>query len=244
MTRRLVPAAERVGQRFGRLVILEATGTMKPCVAQCDCGTLARPILNSVVSGTTRSCGCLVKDTRHTTHRGSKTQLYKTYRGIISRCTSERSPAWEYYGGRGITICEGWRNSFESFRDDMGARPGPEFSIDRVDNSAGYWCGHCAECVGHGRQKNVRWATRTTQNSNTRKNAFLTIGGATKTQSEWAREAGISRQLLSLRISRGVTGYELIAPPNSVARHLRGPRHCSCCGELGHDVRNCHQRAA
>lgn len=235
-----------VGQRFGALVVLEVGTRVERCIAQCDCGNLVRPFLSNILAENTRSCGCLKgeKRPRVSGHRVCRTAAYHQYRGIITRCTCPSSRNWKNYGGRGITICAGWRNSFESFQADMGKRPTPEHSIDRKDNEGGYWCGHCEECVALSRPANCRWATRREQQSNTRKSVHLTIDGRTMIASEWAREAGISRQLLETRLRRGYTGAELIAAPGTLEPRERRSRHCGCCGEAGHNSRNCQRRAA
>lgn len=92
----------------------------------------------------------------NSTHGLSDTAEYRTYRAMIQRCTDENNAGWIYYGGRGITICDRWSESFENFLADMGKHPGVGFSLDRIDTDGNY----CKE--------NCRWATRTEQNNNTK----------------------------------------------------------------------------
>jgi hypothetical protein len=159
-----------VGRRYGQLVIREVTKLIQPCVADCDCGAVAHPILNDVLERRRVSCGCneLPRYAGNITHGVCGTRIYKTYRSMRSRCTCPSDTGWANYGGRGITICAGWLASVTSFCKDMGEHPGSGFSIDRIDNSAGYWCGHCAECISLGRPANCRWATASMQARNKR----------------------------------------------------------------------------
>jgi hypothetical protein len=103
---------------------------------------------------------------------------HDAWRGMLARCRNPRHPSYKNYGGRGITACERW-NSFENFLDDMGKRPSPKHSLDRIDNNGNYEPGNC------------RWATRREQANNTRMNRFVTFDGRTMTLAQWARETGI-----------------------------------------------------
>lgn len=104
-------------------------------------------------------------DPLHTKLHGmSETRDYKNWRGIIDRCCNSNYHAFKYYGGRGITVCDEWKNSFLAFYRDMGTRPSKEHSIDRIDNNKGY------------SKENCRWATKTEQSRNTRINKNNTSG--------------------------------------------------------------------
>jgi hypothetical protein len=92
---------------------------------------------------------------------------YKSWSSMKDRCANPGHIGWENYGGRGITVCAGLMD-YEDFVAVMGDRP-KGTSIDRIDNDGGYWCGSCEECKGSGRPKNVRWATRHEQLTNTRR---------------------------------------------------------------------------
>ena len=127
-------------------------------------------------------------------HGLSGTRAYSTWRTMVYRCTSPKSPNYAYYGGRGIRVCDRWQ-TFENFYADMGERP-EGLSIDRIDNDGNYEPGNC------------RWATRNRQQRNSG-NAKLTQADVDwirsrpgLTQSEMARRLGVSAPQVSL-IMRG-----------------------------------------
>lgn len=156
-----------VGQRFGRLTVAAEGGrdshgsVMWECV--CDCGTTRTLLGSNLTAGRTRSCGCLRKEVtsvRRTIHghtsKGRITVEYSTWVRMISRCENRQDARWPDYGGRGITVCTRWRESFAAFFEDMGPRPEGRYSLDRVDNNAGYAPDNC------------RWATASEQAYNRR----------------------------------------------------------------------------
>jgi hypothetical protein len=115
---------------------------------------------------------------------------YRTWCNMKSRCGDTRAADKKNYAERGILVCARWERSFEAFFEDMGPRPSPRHTIERKDNDRGYEPSNCV------------WATRYEQNSNTRRNRILTLGGETMTLSQWARRVGCSRSLLEARIGR------------------------------------------
>jgi hypothetical protein len=142
---------------------------------------------------------------------------------MIGRCTNTNFDGYDDYGGRGIDVCHGWLESFESYRTDTEPQPPDKTSIDRVNNNLGYHCGHCLECQCYGQEKNWRWATQTEQARNTRRNQWITVGDETMLAVDWARGSGLSRQLISLRIKNGWPPDRAVTKPldKKASRHAK-----------------------
>lgn len=154
-----------VGLRFGRLVVVSRNGADQYRAAlfccSCDCGGTITTRGASLKRGTTKSCGCLHSETASRLKAkhgwaGKGRSEYGTWLGMRRRCRSKDAHNYDRYGGRGISVCERW-NSFEAFLSDMGEKPGPGYSIDRINNDGNYEPGNC------------RWATIAEQAVNKRK---------------------------------------------------------------------------
>jgi hypothetical protein len=116
---------------------------------------------------------------------------------MLNRCYSKTCNGYQNYGGRGITVCERWRNSFEAFRADMGEQPSDKHQIDRIDNDGNYEPGNC------------RWATAKENSRNKRNHRLLTFDGKTKLLVEWADElstqSGLNREKIASRLENGMS---------------------------------------
>jgi hypothetical protein len=190
------------GKVFGRLTIVGRNARRNSnhqayWDCRCSCGGRTVTTGTRLKSGHTKSCGCLVVElaaimgSRHT-HGMTGTPEYKIWDGFRRRCGNPKDPQYRNYGGRGITVCDRWKSSFEAFFADMGLRPGPGYSIDRFpDNDGNYAPGNC------------RWATRIEQARNRRTNYLLTSQGKTLCIQEWASIIGIDYRTLYARLRLG-----------------------------------------
>ncbi len=153
--------------------------------AKCICGNKTKLNLQSVKKSI--SCGCLSKYMKHKTHGMSKTSEYKTWQSLKDRCINVNNPSFNNYGGRGISVCKEWIDSFDVFLIDMGLKPSVKHSIERIDVNKGYY------------KENCIWATKKQQANNTRSNYFLTYKGITKTRAEWADFINVNVRTLASR---------------------------------------------
>ena len=136
-----------------------------------------------------------------TTHGMSRTPEYQAWKNMKKRCFNPNTKQYSDWGGRGITVCDRWKNSFENFLADMKLKPTPKHSIDRIDNDGDY----CPE--------NCKWATNAEQQNNQRTNRLITIGCVTLTIAQWAKEMGFARNLISCRLKAGWSEFAAVMTP-------------------------------
>lgn len=122
-------------------------------------------------------------------HGMCNTPEYSTWERIKNRCNNPNSADYPDYGGRGIKVCDRWRKSFLAFYSDMGNKPIPNYSLDRINNNGNYEPSNC------------RWATIQEQANNKRSNRVFTINGATKTLKQWSDELGLKYKTVHMRIN-------------------------------------------
>lgn len=189
------------GQRFGRLVVQQATEKRRQgCVIWlciCDCGKQVEAKSGALQSGNTKSCGCLRSDSTKRTktiHGRAHTRIAHVWTAMNQRCFNQSNKSYPDYGGRGIAVCDEWRDSFEAFYDYVSKLPHfgePGYSLDRINNEGNYEPG------------NIRWATRTEQSQNRRNSMTATYNGETRTIKEWADVLQVSYDTIYHRVKRG-----------------------------------------
>ena len=170
----------------------------------CDCGNeWVGPISKPVTD--TKSCGCLKKEKAsqmHKKHGLRNHPLFRVWYGMKRRCYDKNEKEYHNYGGRGISVCDEWRNDFLTFYN-WATENGysADLTIDRIDVDGNYEASNC------------RWATQKEQQRNRRNNRRITISGETKLMAEWAEESGITGGLIAARISRHWDEGYLLIPP-------------------------------
>jgi len=211
-------AKMQVGEVYGNLTVLQLTeGTRasgKPkymAVCRCTCGSEVEIERHNLKTGNTSKCKDCAKITRAENrrrhgHSMSRKDIdpegygtYTIWQAMKRRCNNPTDRRYADYGGRGITVCEAWQDSYEQFLSDMGIRPTPQHQIDRIDNDGPY------------SPENCRWSTRMEQASNKRNNRLITAFGQSKTATQWARDTGIQRKTITRRIDLyGMTPEEAV----------------------------------
>jgi len=187
------------GRVYGRLTVIsrapnKGRRTVFNCI--CSCGNSAT-VGAARLGKLTNSCGCIRKETAAKTsiscakHNASFSPEYNSWAGLKDRCNNKSSKDYHRYGSRGISVCDRWLNSFENFLADMGKKPTPEYSIDRIDNAGNYT------------PENCRWADATVQCNNRRNNRVIVYRGVSRSLAQWCRIFNIKPPTLISRIDRG-----------------------------------------
>lgn len=185
-----------IGQRFGRLIVRRRAENIGRHVAwNCTCACGKRTVVTTcnLRKGHTQSCGCLRAEKArlsYPVHGMSRTAIYNSWTGMLDRVRNPNTRRYSRYGGRGITVCDRWL-SFENFYADMGDRPSPDHSLDRVDNNGPY------------SPENCRWATLEEQNNNKVNNRFASVGGIAMTFARASRALGKYDDYVGLRVRKG-----------------------------------------
>jgi hypothetical protein len=198
------------GSRFGRVTVLGESLEPNRRVGvwvhvRCDCGTEFVVYARQLREERTRSCGCLrleLSSARamrhgHATGKGISPE-FRVWTGAKTRCFNDRAPSWPRYGGRGITMCDRWRDSFAAFLADMGERPSPDHSLDRIDNDGPYSPGNC------------RWATREQQGGNKRNSRTIEHGGERLSLHAWSKRVGVKYSTILWRADNGWSEQEIL----------------------------------
>lgn len=202
------------GQKFGRLTALSYTHTKGYAVwtCICECGKTTSVISTHLITGHTKSCGCLIKENyikatpasikACTKHKECKTRIYSIFHRMKGRCYNKNNKDYKDYGGRGIIICNEWLNDYTVFRKwamENGYKE--NLTIDRIDVNGNYEPSNC------------RWATNQIQQLNKRNNRLVTINGETKSILTWARIYNLNLGTLYNRLTKGINVIDAITTP-------------------------------
>lgn len=205
------------GTRFGKLVVQHEAPRGKcghtRSVCLCDCGNVVTVHNSRLVSGHTRSCGCLVAETSakvNLQHGESGSRLHNIWRLMKNRCGNPAAPAYKWYGARGIMVCEKWRTSYPSFAKWAKTHGYSEtLTLDRIDPNGGYSPDNC------------RFVSNADQQRNRRSNKLITYKGETMCLEQWARKLGINSGGLHARLFDlgWPVRFAFTEPVGTVGRH-------------------------
>lgn len=208
-------ATEATGKKFGRLTVMGLSHVNKHrcwvVLCRCSCGKRdVKVLFTALRAGTTRSCGCLHREVAARMGRRSKThghatakrpsKTYAAWSRMKSRCMNPNHTRYARWGGRGIAVCARWLTSFANFLSDMGVRPRGK-SLERKNNDKNYTPGNCT------------WATPSEQGNNRRSTRRLTFRGRTQSLSQWAKDVGLKRLTLHMRLKRGASLRAALTAP-------------------------------
>jgi hypothetical protein len=203
------------GTRFAKLVVVAYHSRnhlgRDSYECRCDCGKTKIVLAASLRSGNTKSCGCLQPETVSRTaathgmsRPGHRAPEYSIWAAMKARCYNPNTEHYKDYGGRGIIVCQEWRESFETFIQDIGKRPSAKHSIERIDHNGNY------------EPSNVKWATTTEQTRNTRRNVMLTLNGETHCIADWSKILGFGRTRIWNRLKAGWSPEKALTTPIDV----------------------------
>lgn len=183
-----------IGQKFNMLTVLKelpSSSNGRAFNCKCDCGNYKRVLLMHLVRSLIKSCGCHRRNI-HTKHGMWESREYSSWENMVQRCTNPKAKKYYLYGGRGITICDKWINSFKTFYEDMGPRP-DNTTLDRLDSDKGYY------------KENCKWSNPREQLVNVRTfSQLVKHNDVIKTTEEWLSELDIDRNLFKSRVLRGL----------------------------------------
>ena len=162
-----------VGKKFNKWTVLEkSTKNKRYYLCQCECGTTKEVRIDKLIRGESKSCGCIRN------HKKTNTRIYHIWENMKSRCYNQNNPRYKHYAGRGITICDEWKNDFMSFyKWAMANGYSDNLSIDRINNNGNYEPSNC------------RWTDKVTQANNTTRNHYLIYKNRKLTMTQWSRKA-------------------------------------------------------
>jgi hypothetical protein len=214
------PPVPMLGRLFGRLLVIGAApkrGLSRAWLCECSCGNTCIARGADLRSGRHQSCGCLHREVI-TKHGNFRSLTYNSWLSMKARCSNPKDVNFKRYGGRGIKVCERWMD-FRNFLQDMGERPGREYSLGRLDNDGNYEPGNC------------RWATRRQQTNNTSSNRLVRYHGETHTITEWCEILGMDEELVRSRVKLGWSFVDAVEHPAGYYPVYGGKSHKDMTGQ-------------
>lgn len=182
-----------LNKSFNKLTVTKILSAVQ-VEAVCSCGTIKEYSIHNLISGNTNSCGCYkIEQTKlsNTKHGLSKHKLVKVLGSMKDRCYNKNTKNYHNYGGRGITVCDEWRNNFKSFYDWAIANGWEEgLQIDREDNNGNYEPNNC------------RFVTNQENSYNRRTTKLITFNGKTMNLKDWSKELNINYSTLTMRLNK------------------------------------------
>ena len=209
------PILDLSGRKYNKLLVIKYAYTKDSQVywnCLCDCGNETTVYRSDLVQNKTKSCGCLKKLGSRKTHGFSNSGLYNKWYGLVDRCTNQYIEAYKDYGGRGITVCDEWKNDFLQFYNwsmENGYKKG--LQIDRIDNNGNY----CPE--------NCRFVTPEENCRNKRNNLLVEVDGVVYCFTEALEKFGkVSRTTAQYRIKKGIDPkIALMSPPGQLTKYIK-----------------------
>jgi hypothetical protein len=200
-----------LGQQINEWTVLAAVKTPKyedkKWTCACSCGTIRDVLQYNLLNNDSTCCGCKKTYKKLFSPNRRKMPEYTIWRNMKARCYNTNNVHYKNYGGRGISVANEWKNSFENFISDMGLRPNEEFSLDRTDVDLSY------------SKDNCRWATKDVQMRNMTTNVKLSYANETRCLSEWAEFLGLKYITLYQRIFK--LGWPIEKAFSTPARKMR-----------------------
>jgi hypothetical protein len=195
-----------INKRIERLLVLRKDTIPNRYICQCDCGKIISVLQSNLYANRQKSCGCLKLEKtiqRSTTHNQRHTKLYEVWKTMKQRCLNPNNKSFHNYGGRGIVVCDEWKDNYQAFYEwSMNNKYKEGLSLDRINNDGNYEPSNC------------RWADRITQCNNTRQNKYYIINGVSKTIHQWSLEYNIPVKIVRQRLyQKWDLEKALVTPP-------------------------------
>lgn len=201
----MIEFLDLIGKKFGKLTVIKlirkprySGGGTWECL--CECGKSKVYYASQLLGNDYKSCGCS-QFKGYPAHGKNGIPEHKVWQSMVGRCESPSNPNKHRYAERGITVCERWRNSFNSFYEDMGPRPTSKHTLERIDNDKGYEPGNC------------KWATRKEQGRNRSTCHYLEFQGEKLSVVEWAERIGVKPETLHGRLRNGWSVEKALTTP-------------------------------